>query len=813
MRKLTLLFQAAKAMATAPVPRHRAVVLVDMDCFYVQVEQRLAPDWNGKPCAVAQYNTFQGGGLIAVNYEARAFGVKRGMRGQEAAKLAKDLHLFRVPEVRGKADLTRYREAGAEVLSVLCQFSEVVERASIDEAYLDLTETCKAVPLPRSADALPNSFLGQTPKTSSQTGEDDARYELNAWLSEIEDPDCPDALLARAAALTEQIRAAVFAQTGFRCSAGIAHNKVLAKLACGLHKPNKQTVLTETGVPVLFTTLPVRKLVILSYFMTRKLGGKLGKDIQELLQVEVVADLLRFSQDQLSSHFGHKTGTWLYQLVRGIDYEPVTPRKLAQSIGCGKNFRGKLALDTTTKVKHWLDQLSEELVERLLRDREQNQRIAQLLVVSLRKVGQEGGTSRSCPLIAYDTSRVAKDALAAVMKLNTTAGTSKDSWTPPLTNLSIAATKFRDSLEEGSQEISKFLVRQSKKADEPAKPLLAPLPPATPQKCQKLTEPENEGQASLTTEEPATASHSFVTPKKEEGLNDTLPFSEKLAMILQSPRETRKRSDASPPPAAEQCRVEEVKRALPITVSSASPKKTSKVTTTKAKKTTSKKSTKKAAPDVPKLSYFEKMWTTKSDVTVKPLPSADSLALIPNTANAESSIPIHNDDGASNDQSSISRDNGTLPGPAFYSENSGDSTRSSVLSNVDDPQRVSVAENADATGENSMPTSFGDDVCFIDANGDGKGRLGGSEDRLSIDPSLLHRCDQCGKTVVVWKKEEHDDYHVALTLSRAERVPAQSSNVGAASRKRTASTTTKKASQKKKKASAEKTMTLKDFFS
>ncbi|KAL1466794.1 hypothetical protein MTO96_026426 [Rhipicephalus appendiculatus] len=183
MRRLTILFQAAKAMATASTPRHRAVVLVDMDCFYVQVEQRLAPDWNGKPCAVAQYNTFQGGRsahiqiicrLIAVNYEARAFGVKRGMRGEQAAKLAKDLHLFRVPEVRGKADLTRYREAGAEVLSVLCQFSEVVERASIDEAYLDLTEACKAMPLPRSADDLPNSFLGQTPKMASKSGEIDA---------------------------------------------------------------------------------------------------------------------------------------------------------------------------------------------------------------------------------------------------------------------------------------------------------------------------------------------------------------------------------------------------------------------------------------------------------------------------------------------------------------------------------------------------------------------------------------------------------------------------------------------------------------
>ncbi|CAN7940808.1 unnamed protein product, partial [Ixodes hexagonus] len=52
----------------------RVISLVDMDCFYVQVEQRLAPEWKGKACAVAQYNTFQGGGLIAVNYEARALG-------------------------------------------------------------------------------------------------------------------------------------------------------------------------------------------------------------------------------------------------------------------------------------------------------------------------------------------------------------------------------------------------------------------------------------------------------------------------------------------------------------------------------------------------------------------------------------------------------------------------------------------------------------------------------------------------------------------------------------------------------------------
>lgn len=56
----------------------RVIALIDMDCFYVQVEQRLQPDFLGTPCGVAQYYTWKGGGLIAVNYEARDFGVKRG---------------------------------------------------------------------------------------------------------------------------------------------------------------------------------------------------------------------------------------------------------------------------------------------------------------------------------------------------------------------------------------------------------------------------------------------------------------------------------------------------------------------------------------------------------------------------------------------------------------------------------------------------------------------------------------------------------------------------------------------------------------
>ena len=62
------------------------------------------------------------------------------MRGDEAKEKCPDIILARVPELRGKADLTRYRDAGAEVFSVLQEFGDVCERASVDEAYLDLTQ-------------------------------------------------------------------------------------------------------------------------------------------------------------------------------------------------------------------------------------------------------------------------------------------------------------------------------------------------------------------------------------------------------------------------------------------------------------------------------------------------------------------------------------------------------------------------------------------------------------------------------------------------------------------------------------------------
>jgi len=78
--------------------------------------------------------------IIAVSYEARALGVKRQHTGDEAQERCPSIHLFRVPEKRGKADLTRYRESCQEVMDILLSYTPKLERASVDEAFVDITD-------------------------------------------------------------------------------------------------------------------------------------------------------------------------------------------------------------------------------------------------------------------------------------------------------------------------------------------------------------------------------------------------------------------------------------------------------------------------------------------------------------------------------------------------------------------------------------------------------------------------------------------------------------------------------------------------
>uniref|UniRef100_A0A8D2AUR7 DNA polymerase eta n=1 Tax=Sciurus vulgaris TaxID=55149 RepID=A0A8D2AUR7_SCIVU len=416
----------------------RVVALVDMDCFFVQVEQRQNPHLRNKPCAVVQYKSWKGGGIIAVSYEARAFGVTRNMWADDAKKLCPDLLLAQVRESRGKANLTKYREASVEVMEIMSHFA-VIERASIDEAYVDLTKAVqerlqKLQGQPISADLLPSTYIEGLPQDLTTTEETVQKEEMRKqgllqWLDslQIDNVTSPDLQLTVGAVIVEEMRAAIEKQTGFQCSAGISHNKVLAKLACGLNKPNRQTVVSHGSVPQLFSQMPIRKI--------RSLGGKLGASVIEILGVEYMGELTQFTESQLQNHFGEKNGSWLYAMCRGIEHDPVKPRQLPKTIGCSKNFPGKTALAT----------------------REQNDRVATQLTVSIRIQGDKRLSSlrRCCALTHYDAHKMSHDAFAVIRNCNTSG--IQTEWSPPLTMLFLCATKFSASTPSSCTDITVFL--------------------------------------------------------------------------------------------------------------------------------------------------------------------------------------------------------------------------------------------------------------------------------------------------------------------------------------------------------------------
>ncbi|XP_075411153.1 DNA polymerase eta isoform X2 [Tenrec ecaudatus] len=447
-------------MAASYPGQDRVVALVDMDCFFVQVEQRQNPHLRNKPCAVVQYKSWKGGGIIAVSYEARAYGVTRNMWADDAKKLCPNLLLAQVRESRGKANLTKYREASVEVMGVMSRFA-VIERASIDEAYVDLTNAVrerlqKLEGQPISADLLPTTYiegLPHGPTTAEGTVEKEEMRQtgLCQWLDTLQlgHPASPDLQLTVGAVIVEEMRAAIERQTGFQCSAGISHNKVLAKLACGLNKPNRQTLVSHGSVPQLFSQMPVSKI--------RNLGGKLGASVVEILGIEYMGELTQFTEAQLQSHFGEKNGSWLYAMCRGIEHDPVKPRQLPKTIGCSKNFPGKTALATRDQVQWWLLQLAQELEERLTKDRNDNDRVATHLVVSIRIQGDTRLSSlrRCCALTHYDAHKMSQDAFAVIRNCNTSG--IQTQWSPPLTMLFLSASKFSASTPGSGTDITVFL--------------------------------------------------------------------------------------------------------------------------------------------------------------------------------------------------------------------------------------------------------------------------------------------------------------------------------------------------------------------
>jgi DNA polymerase-4 len=261
----------------------RAIIHLDMDCFYAAIEVRDRPSLRGKPVGVGGARDRRGV-LTTCNYEARKFGVHSAMPTFMAMQRCPDLIVLPT-----RFDV--YRREAAVLRGILHRFTSLIEPLSLDEAYLDVTEH----------------------------------------------PGAPGPL-------AQVIRGTIFRKTKLTSSAGIGPNKLIAKIASEINKPNGQFEVTPEQVPEFMEKLPVRKIW--------GIGEKSERKLEEL-SVKTCGELQRFSRPELVDLFG-KFGLDLYDLCRGIDDRPVEPDRPRKSLSTEETF----AVDLTT-----LEQCEEKLEE------------------------------------------------------------------------------------------------------------------------------------------------------------------------------------------------------------------------------------------------------------------------------------------------------------------------------------------------------------------------------------------------------------------------------------------------------------------
>jgi len=269
----------------------RKIIHLDMDCFYAAVEMRERPELAGKPVAVG------GGGHRSVvttcNYEARKFGVRSAMPGFMARERCPQLVFLPL-----RFDL--YRAASQQIRKIFHEYTPLVEPLSLDEAYMDVTAS--------------------------------DRY---AWD------------------IAKEIRSRIVAETGLTASAGIASNKMLAKIASDWRKPNGQFAILPDQVEEFMAGLPVRKIWGIGPKSAERFAAR---------GIHTCADLQKLSLPEMVSQFG-KWGEELHHLCRGEDDREVRPHRISKSLSNETTFNDNLV--SLEECAAAITGLSEELLAEL----------------------------------------------------------------------------------------------------------------------------------------------------------------------------------------------------------------------------------------------------------------------------------------------------------------------------------------------------------------------------------------------------------------------------------------------------------------
>ena len=246
--------------------KQRIVLHIDFDYFYAQCEEIRTPDLKTKPVVVCMFSDRGGdsGAIATANYTAREFGVKSGLSILSAKQKLKN----RTDSAFLPADFEYYSDMSEKSMNIIKKFADVFEYVGRDEAYLDVTE----------------------------------KVELD---------------FTKASHIAQQIKNEVRGKTKLTCSVGISPNKLLSKIASGYKKPDGLTTVTPDNVSEFMETLNLGDI----HGIGKKTQQKLAAE-----NIETISQAKSLDIFELINMFGRKSGTYIYNAIRGIDDEPVTIR-------------------------------------------------------------------------------------------------------------------------------------------------------------------------------------------------------------------------------------------------------------------------------------------------------------------------------------------------------------------------------------------------------------------------------------------------------------------------------------------------------
>ena len=240
---------------------------IDFDYFYAQCEEVRSPELKTKPVCVCVFSDRGGdsGAIATANYTARKYGVKSGIPIAFARKRLEE----RKDAVFLPVDFEYYTEMSEKAMEIMKEYADIFEYVGRDEAYLDVTSRIEG------------DFI-------------------------------------KASHLAQQIKNSIRDKIKLSCSIGISQNKLISKIASNFQKPDGLTIVSPERVEIFLDQLKIRAIP--------GIGGKTEKIFSEM-NLETIQDLMKLDVFTLNNKFGRKSGTYIYNAVRGIDNEPVKEKE------------------------------------------------------------------------------------------------------------------------------------------------------------------------------------------------------------------------------------------------------------------------------------------------------------------------------------------------------------------------------------------------------------------------------------------------------------------------------------------------------